>query len=607
MRYFALILLIPMALFSQGRGRGGAAISPASGGQPAVMPPPPPPTPTADLATIQGQVVNALSGTPLTKAHIIINRVNRGGPMPMGSRNSYSATTDASGNFTVTGIEPGTYRLNADRTGFLSGQYNARRPGASGTPLDLGRAQRMSNVVLKLTPHGVISGKITDEDGDPLEGVQVQAMRYVYNQGKKQLQQNGGGSTNDLGQYRISGIMPGKYFLAATYRGGRGMMMDMVNLQNGAPPSDAPQEDYVTTFYAGATDPSAAAPIDLNPGDQVEGIDLRMARTHTVHIRGRVIDNVDPAPPPPAGGRGVDGVTGNFLNGQVVVNQGPNMRVQIRLQPRNSLASLGIMMANSAVKADGTFDFMSVPPGQYYLVAMSNQANSRHGVAQPIDVGNNSLEGITIAINPGIAVIGHVHYDGDPPDPLPSLRVNLVPQDRTVGVPPPQPVKVEADGSFRFEDVNPDHYDVNINVPPGLYLKSVRAGNTDAMVSGLDLSNGAGALDILLGTNPPQVSGSVVDPNTQQPAPSATVVLIPQEKERQNASTFYITTNTDQYGNFTFSRVTPGQYRVYAWEDVQYGQWFDPDFMKKYDTKGEPAAAQEGTPVNLKLTLIPAQ
>jgi hypothetical protein len=250
-----------------------------------------------------------------------------------------------------------------------------------------------------------------------------------------------------------------------------------------------------------------------------------------------------------------------------------------------------------------------VAPGSYYLIASNNQGgrNGAHAVRQPLDVGDNNMEGVNIAINPGAEVTGHVRYDGDPPQPLPSLTVRLTPREMNLGIAQPQPAKVQDDGSFRFDDVGLDLYTVNINTPQNLYLKSMRAGNTDVMVSGLDLSSGAATLDILLGTNPPQVTGSVVNEATAQPAVAVTVVLIPREKERQGLNYFYSTTTTDQYGNFNFSRVTPGDYDAYAWEDVQNGQWFDPEFMKAYEGKGETLTAKEAVPVTVKLTMIPAK
>ncbi len=600
MRHLVLILLIPVALSAQGRG-AAPALPGASPGQPgsANTPPPPPPTPTADLGTVEGTVSNALTGTPLRKTNIMLNRQNSG-PTAPGARSNYSGSTDASGHYSISGIEPGTYRLSADHTGYLQMQYNARRPGGPGTSLDVGRAQKKTGVDFRLTPHGVITGKITDDDGDPLQGVQIQLMRMGYNQGKPQLQMNGGENTNDLGEYRMSGVQPGKYYLCAIYR--RGQMM-MVRGDEGE--DNNSQEDYVTTFFGGATDIAAASPIDIGPGDQMAGVNIRLTKTHTVRVTGRVMDNT--SPPPAVAPDGRAGPLVNLVNGQAMT--GPiNGRIQLRLQPRNSLNPNGLTV-NTQVKADGTFTFPSVGPGSYNLIAVANVGgrNGAHAARQPLDVGSNNIDGVTISINPGADVTGHVRYDGDPPNPLPSLTVRLTMRENNLGVPAPQPAKVDADGSFHFDEVNLDQYNVNINTPQGLYLKSVRAGTVDAMVSGLDLTSGAAPLDILLGTNPPQVTGSVAIADSGQPAVAVTVVLMPREKERQNQTYFYSSTNTDQYGNFTFGRVTPGDYAVYAFEDVQYGMWFDPEFMKPYDGKGETLTAKEGVPVTVKLNMIPAK
>jgi len=594
MRYLVLTLLIPLAVFAQaptaGRGMPG---SPAL-----------PPTPTADLASLEGQVFNAADGTLLRKATISINRQVGG---PAGAvRGNYSATSDASGRYSITGIEPGTYRLNAGHTGFLTTQYNARRPGGPGSTLDLGRGQKMTGVDVRLTPHGVITGKITDEDGDPLEGVQIQLMGVVYNQGRKQLQVNGGASTNDLGEYRLSGVTPGKYYLCANYRDRRLMIVGAGGTVGGDEASA--QEDYVTTFFSGVTDIAAATPIQMGPGEQAPGINLRLTKRHTARVSGRVVDHTAPeTAEAPAGRGGTTTITA--ANGQsidMVVNQAGNRRIQVNLQPRGFSAP-GNMNLFAQVKPDGAFEFPSVGPGAYYLEAVNSQGGRQaHAARQPLDVGNANIEGINLAINPGTTVTGHIRYDGDPPQPLPSLTVRLTTRETAFFMPAPPPAKVDADGNFRFDDVNPDLYNVNINTPPKLYLKSMRAGNSDVMVSGLDLSNGAASVDILMGTNPPQVSGSVLNSATQQPAAGVTVVLMPREKERQGESYFYSTVSTDQQGNFTFSRVTPGEYQVYAWEDVQYGQWFDPEFMKAYEGKGESLSAREGNPVNVKLTMIPA-
>ena len=597
MRHFIVLLLIPLALSAQtvpaGRGSPQGRLGQA-----------PPPTPVEDLATVEGPVFNALGGSALRKANIVMTRVSSV-PVAAGPRSNYSATADGSGRFAITGIEPGKYRVSATHIGFLGIEYNARRPGAIGTPIELARAQKTTGVDFHLTPQGVISGKVTDEDGDPLQNVNIRLLHVVYTQGQKQLQQLSNTGTDDLGEYRIPGILPGKYYLCAIYRNmgmaeGPGMAV--------GPASSAPngsQEDYVPTYFPGGRDASSASPIDVGPGEQAQGVNLRLTKIHTVAIRGRAVDNAQPAS---GGGTyySAGAVTYAGANGPVVTQIANAVR-QIYLQPRGPFSS-SAGTVTTAPRADGSFEFLSVAPGAYYLVAVANPGNMAHVVRQAIDVSSANLEGVTLAINPGAPVTGHVRVDGDGPLPAVNLSVRLTPRNDVPGLPAPPAAKVDAGGNFRFEDVNPELYSVTINTPQNYYLKSVRAGNTDALAAGLDLASGAGSLDILLGANPPQVGGSVLNAALQQPAPAVTVVLIPQEKERQGQSFFYVTTTTDQYGNFSFTRgVMEGEYKVCAWEDVTAGAWYDPEFMKQFDGKGESVAAREGTPANLKLTMIPAK
>src|SRR5262249_35348026 len=143
--------------------------------------------------------------------------------------------------------------------------------------------------------------------------------------------------------------------------------------------------------------------------------------------------------------------------------------------------------------------------------------------------------------------------------------------------------------------------------PDGMYVKAMRAGELDLLAEGLDLSKGtAASLEILIGQHAPVVTGSVQDPNTGQPAPGATVVLIPQEKERRDQDTYYRQIATDQHGAYTMKNVPPGEYKVFAWEDLEPGAYMDPDFMKPIEGKGESVSLRESDQKTVPLTMIPA-
>jgi len=143
-------------------------------------------------------------------------------------------------------------------------------------------------------------------------------------------------------------------------------------------------------------------------------------------------------------------------------------------------------------------------------------------------------------------------------------------------------------------------------LPPGFYVKSIKSGDTDLLAAGLDLTSGApGDLDVVLSPNAGQVTGLVQDAQSQ-PVAGATVVLIPQDQERREQQRDYRVATTDQAGGFNLTSVVPGDYRVYAWEDVESGAYFDPEFMKPVESRGEKISLHEKDQVILQLAVIPA-
>jgi hypothetical protein len=168
---------------------------------------------------------------------------------------------------------------------------------------------------------------------------------------------------------------------------------------------------------------------------------------------------------------------------------------------------------------------------------------------------------------------------------------------------------VKPDGSFQLDDVAADRYTISFTgLPEGFYVKSVRSSNLDVLAGGLEVAGGSPAqLDVVLSPNAGQVTGTVLDPSTQKAAPMTMVVLIPQEKERRDREAFYQTATSDLSGQFTFKGVVPGEYRVYAWEEeVEYGAWLDPDFMKPLESRGEAVSVSEGGRQAIQVNLIAA-
>jgi Polysaccharide lyase family 4, domain II len=123
-------------------------------------------------------------------------------------------------------------------------------------------------------------------------------------------------------------------------------------------------------------------------------------------------------------------------------------------------------------------------------------------------------------------------------------------------------------------------------------VKSIRAGDREVRDSGLDMTGGpAGPLKVTIAPGAGQVDGLVVD--ERQPAAGVLVVLIPEDARRRERSDAYLTAITDQHGHFTLKDIVPGEYRLYAWDDIESGGYLDPGFIKPFENLGLPLTIHE--------------
>jgi len=527
----------------------------------------------ADACAISGQVSSAATGAPLRRALVYLRRMEAS-PGVTNSAVSQTAMTDAAGRFAMAGIAPGKYRLSAERSGYLAGQYGSSGPGKSGVMLTLEPGQKANDLTIKMTPHGVIAGRVLDDEGEPMASANVQVSRQQYLQGRKQLARVNAGLTNDLGEYRIFGLAPGRYYVGVESRPN--------------PSLPAGEDEYVTTYFPRTTDITAAGAVDVAPGAQLRNIDIAMAKVHTVLVRGRVINELAAAA---------------AANNQRLI---PSVMLSQRIA---GMVGGGITRG-AAVTPQGTFELPSVTPGQYWLITQLNSGGRNYTARATIQVGGANVEGVTLTLRGGTPVSGQVRVEGESTEGLSRLRISMMPAEfGGVMYLPMATQMVKEDGSFRLEDVGSDRYMVAVSgLPEGFYLKSIRSANLDVLAAGLEISGDSPApLEVILSSRGGQVTGTVMDPRTQKSAAQATVVLAPQEKERRDRESYYRTVSTDASGGFTFKGLTPGEYRVYAWEETEYGAWMDPDFLKPQESRGEAVSIAEGARESVQVKLIPAE
>src|SRR5207244_2358864 len=122
----------------------------------------------------------------------------------------------ASGRFSFLNVPPGEYRLQASRLGpYITAEYGQRKPDERGTPITIQSGQKITEIRLQLAPTSSISGRILDNDGEPLGRVEVQALRSMYRDGHRGLKPVQTVMTNDLGEYRLRLLQPGRYYVRA--------------------------------------------------------------------------------------------------------------------------------------------------------------------------------------------------------------------------------------------------------------------------------------------------------------------------------------------------------------------------------------------------------
>jgi protocatechuate 3,4-dioxygenase beta subunit len=501
---------------------------------------------------VDGMVVNAATGEGLRRAVVTLRRTD--GSRTQSAPLTYTTSSDSQGKYQFTTLEPGSYLLSAERTGFTASR--------SGGIVRLDRGQKSSGLIVMMTPHAVITGRVLDEEGEPLVNADVQISSLGYYQGQKQLSRAGGATTNDLGEYRVFGLAPGRYFVSVTAR---------------TNPLVAPADDYATTYYPHTTDPAAAIPLQVPAGAQMRNIDVTISKTRTVSVTGKVDCDV----------------------------QGDKRTTFITMTPRMAMgiASMGVGSRGATIHPDGTFEIPRVVPGGYVLVATATVDDKRYMSRVPLQVGAANLEGVQLHIHAGVTVTGKLRVEGHDQEQLGGISVAMRSWESGGVMYGPMPFgKTDDEGAFHFEGVNTDRYMLSVTgLPDGYYMKSVTAGGSDLTASGVDINGASVVLDVLVSPNAGAVEGAINDPRTDKPFPGATVVLIPRTVER---SDLYQRTTTDQEGHFRVRNVVPGEYKVYAWEDVPAWAWMDPDFMRTMSGKGDAITVTEGAVQQVQGKLI---
>lgn len=622
----------------------------------------------APKGTISGAVTRITTATPIYRATVTLTRVNapanplgtpgQAPPQNAGARGAngqvqppqlqaqiqqppgnITVTTDDQGKFEFKDVEAGSYRLAAARNGFARQEYGQRSLNRPGTLVNIRAGQQMTDVAFKLTPAATMSGRVMDSNGEPLTGVTVQALRSTFDAtGKRTLQATSTARTNDLGEYRLYWINPGRYFVSANAaKSGLDLLTGEISRSAGGAqspeqaqaaasvagifgpgsnPNEVADTGFSMTFYPGTTDATRSVAIDLQPGQELRAIDFTLARQQRVKLSGRITDTDTGKPPQIA----TVTVTPRDTTGATTSSP---LDVLIGLDPAGARynPTTGEFVIQNV--ATGAYWVQVIAPSQSMLQAAggpggagpANPADALNMLASintarmSVDVGTSDIENLSLAVSSGVSIPGRIRLDGTPSSGTGLTGV-------TVGLQGTGAVSLlsmlagggqrpAADGSFTIPRISSGEYRLAVNgLGTSLYIKEARLGQMDILQPGFTLSPPiSGTLDITLGSNPGELTGNVVDA-AAKPVSGVQAVLIPdQARSRQD---LYKTAVTDQDGHFTIRGITPGDYRAFAWEDLEPFSYFDAAVLRQYEPQGKLVHIKENSKDSADVKIIPA-
>ncbi len=601
-------------------------------------------TPPPEKATITGTVLRVGTGEPIPRATVTLIRgvggfagitaeatapVGRGaapgqpgqavpqgaitvqqpGPLP-------TATTDERGRFQIRDVDPGNYRVAAARNGFARQEYGQRSFNRTGTIISVRAGQQVPEIEFRLAQAPTISGRVVDTYGDPQPGITVQALRTTYDaNGKRTLQTVQSAKTNDLGEYRLYWLNPGRYFVSAsgtksameaisstlsqavamapTAQDAQAMSQLSGIYGPGAPANEVADSGYTLTYYPGTNDISRASVIDLQSGGETR-VDFNLSKGQRFRIRGKVIDASTGRPP---------------------------LAAQLSVSPRNPVGeaspleallggATGALQGNRYSGGTGDFEVRDVAAGSYWLMVQTQPspaalAGGRGGAqidaaailssinrAQVAVEVDHDIENLPVIVTPGISIPGRIRIEGNLPageNPYSRLMPILQTGGGSIlaaalqGGLPPRPA---ADGTFTMTKITPGDYKLVVNgLEANMYIKDAHIDRADVL-QGITIGDRLeGTLDVVVSSNGGEIGGTIVDA-AGKPVSGVQAVLIPDRL--RNRTDLFKTAVTAVNGRFNIRGVTPGDYKLFAWEDIEQFSYFDPAVLTPFEGKGKP-------------------
>ena len=453
--------------------------------------------------------------------------------------------TSADGKFLFQGLPAGKYSLEGRRQGYIDAAYDSHEQYS--TAIVTGADLDTEHLVLRLAPIGLISGRILDESGDPVRHAAVAVYYEDHGSGIGQVRQIRSAQTDDQGEYEVTPLVPGTYFVSASATPWYAIHPDSQREQPGTPPVSVDRSldvTYPLTYYGDETEAENASPIPLRGGDRVTA-DIHLSPAPALTLRFRVPENSQ--------------------NGF----QMPQLQ-QTGFDGRTTY----VQTTEFRMVSPGVIEITGIPAGKYNVrvneegsgAQISNLDLNKEG--QELDLSSaETLSNVKISVN----------ISGD----MPHRGVVALRSGRRVVVAWQQ---VDAKGEAELKQVPAGVYEVlawNFGKPYSIDRMAVEGAQ--AQGHKVKIAGGSSpSISLTLIEGSVQVHGVVK--RAGQGVAGAMVVLVPKDPDSHRDR--FRRDQSDLDGTFTLQGVVPGLYTVLAIDNGWELDWSQPAVIAAYLKRG---------------------
>jgi hypothetical protein len=500
-----------------------ALIGSLAAAQPARPPAPPSqtPAPATGTAQIAGTIKNSSDDAALPRARVSATSDALPGPRV--------ALSGPDGKYSLGELPAGSYTIAVARSGFAP-QTHATGRSTTPAPIVVTAGQQVV-VDFALVPSGFIAGRILDEDGTPFAGAIVDALVTRSENGTDRLRSVAMSQTDDRGEFRLFGLVPGQYYISASDPAFRS-----VSTPKGL-------QSYAPTYYPGVSLPDQARTVAVSGTGEPPRVEFRL----------KIV--------PPA-----------RVSGRLVASDGKEMfSAAIIMSPVEGEGAPIAPPEDPSLLPDGTFHFGQVVPGQYQIRArgQTDAAGAALFAVYALTIQGTDVTNVQMVLRPGGMLDGRLIVEsrkGTKAPPLPTIRVRAPFidgnsfGDALTGT-------VQPDGTFALRGLMKGAHQLVLDgLRPPWVVKSVLFRGTNITDQQFDVTEQEQFREVRITITDAgsEVSGVVQDAR-RLPVANTGVLVFPR------AALFWMRTNrrmrvayTDREGRFTIPGLPAGEYLAVA-------------------------------------------